>query len=108
MRIAIIADYIDDQYAGTYVYAKEFISALERINEEHTIVYIHLKKNPFFKGLNEMIIPIRVVKNTPATIATISFMTGGSGSARSYTVRQIIAPNITNSPWAKFMMPVTL
>ena len=44
MRIAIIADYIDDQYAGTYVYAKEFISALERNNEEHTIVYIHLKK----------------------------------------------------------------
>ncbi len=58
MKIAIVADPIDEQYAGIYVYAKEFIEALERNNPGHEIVYIHLKPNAFFDGKREKIIPL--------------------------------------------------
>jgi len=59
MRIAIIADPIDEQYAGIHVYAREFIEALERQNPGHEIVYIHLEPNAFFQKKREKIIPLK-------------------------------------------------
>ncbi|OIP97078.1 hypothetical protein AUK40_04075 [Candidatus Wirthbacteria bacterium CG2_30_54_11] len=59
MKIAIIADPIDEQYAGIHVYAREFIQALERNNQGHEIVYVHMRPNPFFDGMKELIIPLR-------------------------------------------------
>lgn len=59
MKIAIIADPIDEQYAGIYVYAREFIQALERNNQGHEIVYVHMRPNTFFDGMKELIIPLR-------------------------------------------------
>jgi glycosyltransferase involved in cell wall biosynthesis len=58
MKIAIIADPIDEQYAGIYVYAHEFIEAMERNNPGHELVYIHIQRNPFFKGRKELIVPL--------------------------------------------------
>jgi glycosyltransferase involved in cell wall biosynthesis len=63
MKIAIIADPIDEQYAGIYVYAKEFVQALERNNREHDIYYIHLRENDFFQGMKEIIVPLK--RNIP-------------------------------------------
>jgi glycosyltransferase involved in cell wall biosynthesis len=58
MKIAIIADPIDEQYAGIYVYAHEFIEAMERNNPGHELVYIHIQRNTFFKGRKELIVPL--------------------------------------------------
>lgn len=57
MRIAIIADPVDEQYAGVHIYAKEVISALLKYDTENTYVFIHTKENPFFTGTEHYIVP---------------------------------------------------
>jgi|AntAceMinimDraft_16_1070373.scaffolds.fasta_scaffold00270_6 glycosyltransferase involved in cell wall biosynthesis len=57
MRIAIVADPIDEQYAGVFYYTKQLIDALLRIDEKNEYFFIHLRKNKYFMGKNEVIIP---------------------------------------------------
>ncbi len=57
MRVAIIADPIDEQYAGVHIYAREVISSLLRHDTHNQYVFIHTKENPFFDGTEHYIIP---------------------------------------------------
>lgn len=58
-QICIIADCIDDQYAGIYTYATELIREIEKNTpEDMCITYIHYKENDFFKEKNHIIIPM--------------------------------------------------
>ncbi|MBI5411641.1 glycosyltransferase [Candidatus Peregrinibacteria bacterium] len=58
-RIAIIADPIDEQYAGIYTYTKNLIENLVKIDKENEYLFIHIRKNDFFKGKGkEVIIPL--------------------------------------------------
>ena len=57
MRIVIIADPIDEQYAGVYYYTKHLIEALLKIDKENEYIFIHTRPNDFFTGQEEVIIP---------------------------------------------------
>lgn len=58
-QICIIADCIDDQYAGIYTYATELIQEIEKNTpEDMWITYIHYKENDFFDNKNHLIIPM--------------------------------------------------
>ena len=57
MRIVIIADPIDEQYAGVYYYTKHLIEALIKIDKENEYIFIHTRSNDFFTGQKEVIIP---------------------------------------------------
>lgn len=57
MRIAIIADPIDEQYAGVYYYTKNLIKALLKIDNKNEYIFIHTRSNEFFAGQREVIIP---------------------------------------------------
>ena len=59
LHICVIADCVDDQYAGVYTYATELINALERCKSSMVdITYLHFRKNDFFKGKKELIVPL--------------------------------------------------
>ncbi len=59
-RICVIADPIDEQYAGIYVYARGLIDALEEVHDTRfEITYLHLKENEFFTGKKELIVPLQ-------------------------------------------------
>ena len=57
MRIVIIADPIDEQYAGVYYYTKHLIEALIKIDKKNEYIFIHSRPNDFFTGQKEVIIP---------------------------------------------------
>jgi glycosyltransferase involved in cell wall biosynthesis len=57
MRIAIIADPVDEQHAGVHFYAKEVIQALLRNDRENQYVFIHACQNPFFDTTENYIVP---------------------------------------------------
>jgi len=58
-KVCIVADCIDDQYAGIYTYATELIAALEKVcPADIEITYVHYRENDFFKGRRELIIPM--------------------------------------------------
>jgi len=59
MRIAIIADPVDEQYAGIYTYTKNLIENLVKIDHENEYFFVHVRKNSFFTGKGkEIIIPL--------------------------------------------------
>jgi len=59
MKIAIIADPVDEQYAGIYTYTKNLIENLIKIDKKNEYVFIHIRKNLFFEGKGkEVIIPL--------------------------------------------------
>ncbi len=59
-KVCIIADPIDEQYAGIYTYAAGLISGLERIGaDDIDITYLHLRENLFFEGKKELIVPLK-------------------------------------------------
>jgi len=57
MLIVIIADPIDEQYAGIYYYTKHLIEALIKIDKKNEYIFIHKRPNDFFIGQKDMIIP---------------------------------------------------
>lgn len=58
MKIVILADTIDNQKAGIYVYTKNLINALRRLeNKNLKLIFIHKRENIFFKGTEHYIIP---------------------------------------------------
>ena len=54
MRIAILADPLDNQTAGIHVYTRQLLEALDALESEHTYLIIRLKKQSFFKKLQEV------------------------------------------------------
>lgn len=56
MRIAIIADPVDEQHAGVHFYAKEVIQALLRNDKHNSYVFIHAHENSFFDGTEHYVI----------------------------------------------------
>ncbi len=57
MRIAILADPVDEQYAGPHMYAKELIAALKETDSTIEFVFVHSKPNPFFDGTEHYVVP---------------------------------------------------
>lgn len=57
MHIVILADPIDNQRAGVYVYTKNLIEQLLKIDKKNKYSFIHERKNAFFKKTNHYIIP---------------------------------------------------
>lgn len=56
MRIAIIADPVDEQHAGVHFYVKEVIQALRRTDQQNSYVFIHARENKFFDGTENYVI----------------------------------------------------
>ena len=54
MRIAIIADPIDNQNAGIHVFTKEMVDAMIRTNPGHEIILIREKRDPELKGAEQI------------------------------------------------------
>ena len=57
MRIVIIADPIDEQYAGVHYYTKHLIEGMLKIDKQNEYIFIHTRPNDFFTGQKEVIIP---------------------------------------------------
>jgi glycosyltransferase involved in cell wall biosynthesis len=57
MRIAILADPIDNQKAGIHVYAKELVKALEQNPGKHEYILIREKKDPSIRQFRQVIVP---------------------------------------------------
>jgi glycosyltransferase involved in cell wall biosynthesis len=57
MRIAIIADAVDNQKAGVHVFAREMILALIRNNPSHELILIREKRDPALKNVEQVIVP---------------------------------------------------
>lgn len=59
MRIAIIADALDQQYAGIYIYTKEIIKAIATLDTSHQLIIVRAKAKNEFEGVEEIVIPER-------------------------------------------------
>jgi glycosyltransferase involved in cell wall biosynthesis len=57
-RICIIADALDEHYAGVYTYARELIANLLEIDKENEYTFLHQDPNPFFDGQRQILIPL--------------------------------------------------
>lgn len=57
MRIAIIADPIDNQKGGVHVYTREFVHHLIAINIDHELILIREKIDPQLTGVRQIAIP---------------------------------------------------
>lgn len=61
MHIIILADPIDNQRAGVYVYTKNISEQFLKNHKTHKYTFIHERKNPFFKNTNNYIVPKRKI-----------------------------------------------
>ncbi|MBU1151878.1 glycosyltransferase family 4 protein [Patescibacteria group bacterium] len=59
MKIVILADSIDNQNAGVHFFTKNLILALLKIDPKNEYIFIHQRKNSFFRGLKHHIISIK-------------------------------------------------
>ena len=57
MRIAILADPLDNQSAGVHVYTKGMVEALIRNNTGHEIILVREKVDPDLKGVKQIAVP---------------------------------------------------
>ena len=57
MHITILSDAIDDQNAGVHHYLKYLIENLLKTDTSNKYSFIHCKKNSFYDGLDDYIIP---------------------------------------------------
>ncbi|MBT3209461.1 MAG: glycosyltransferase family 4 protein [Bacteroidetes bacterium] len=57
MRIAILADPLDNQYAGVHIYTKEMIKSLIKYDQQNEYILIRQKKDNKFTGIEQHIIP---------------------------------------------------
>ncbi len=58
-RVCVIADAVDEPYAGVSTYAKELIRRLPAMAPDLSFTFLHMHGNPFFEGLDEIRIPLR-------------------------------------------------
>ena len=59
MKVAILADPLDNQNAGVHVYTREMISSLIENNSKHEILLIRQNFDPNLKGVKQIIVPAR-------------------------------------------------
>jgi len=57
MKIAILADPLDNQNAGVHVYTKSLIKELLKRNDAHEYLLVRQKKDPKLVGVQQIIIP---------------------------------------------------
>ncbi len=57
MKIAILADPIDGQYAGIHIYTVELIKALLQYDQKNEYILIRQKKGNEFPGIKQVVIP---------------------------------------------------
>ena len=59
MRIAFIADALDNQYAGIHIYTREIIKALAKTDSEHTYIAVRLRAGTEFvdTSVEELVVP---------------------------------------------------
>ncbi|NRB62551.1 MAG: glycosyltransferase family 4 protein [Saprospiraceae bacterium] len=58
MKIAIIADALDNQYAGIHVYTREIILAINRIRKNHELIVIREKQGDLPQNIQQIEIPV--------------------------------------------------
>jgi glycosyltransferase involved in cell wall biosynthesis len=56
-RICIIADALDEPYAGVTTYARELIAELLRLDHRHALTFLHIRPNPLLTGQPEILVP---------------------------------------------------
>lgn len=59
MKIAILADPLDNQNAGVHVYTREMITSLIKHNPGHQIILIRQKIDPELSSVQQIIVPAR-------------------------------------------------
>lgn len=57
-RICIIADALDEHYAGVHTYARGLIDNLLELDRENEYTFLHQAPNPFFAGRQEILVPL--------------------------------------------------
>jgi glycosyltransferase involved in cell wall biosynthesis len=57
LKIAFIADPLDQQYGGIHVYLKEILRKIDNLKTEHSIYIIRAKAKNDFSGIKEIILP---------------------------------------------------
>lgn len=57
-RVCVIADAVDEPYAGVSTYAKELIRRLPSVAPDIDFTFLHIHENPFFEGLEQILIPL--------------------------------------------------
>ena len=82
-QICIIADALDEHYAGVHSYARELITHLLRLDQVNEYTFIHQVPNAFFAGRKEILIPLdrsnpfdvllRKIFRTPAVLRQYNF-----------------------------------
>ena len=68
MKIAIIADPLDNQRAGVHIYTREMVHALLNNSNGHEIILVREKVDPKLKGIRQIAVP-----NTRLPIGFASF-----------------------------------
>lgn len=58
LRIAILADPLDRQYAGVHIYTRELIRAMAAMEHPHEIILIRPEKKDDIEGVTEWVVPI--------------------------------------------------
>jgi glycosyltransferase involved in cell wall biosynthesis len=58
LRIAILADPLDRQYAGVHIYTRELIRAMAAMEHPHEIILIRPEKKGDIEGVTEWVVPI--------------------------------------------------
>ncbi len=59
MKIAILADALDLQYAGIHVFLREWLKALTRLDKRNEYFLVRPCRGGEFEGVEEIIVPIR-------------------------------------------------
>jgi hypothetical protein len=57
MRIAILADPIDNQYAGVHVYTRNLVEALLKHPGHHEYFLIRARSHPHIEGVETIVVP---------------------------------------------------
>jgi glycosyltransferase involved in cell wall biosynthesis len=63
VKIAILADPLDTQYAGIHIYTRELVRALVSAGSAHSFVIVRSRKRNEFPGAEELVVP--VIKQIP-------------------------------------------
>jgi len=57
MKVAIIADPIDNQKGGIHVYTRELVAALSRYGQQHEYLILRERVDPELEGLEQIVLP---------------------------------------------------
>jgi len=57
MRVAIIADPIDNQKGGVHVYTRELVKALEQHSQQHEYLLLRQRRDPSLQRLEQLVLP---------------------------------------------------